>query len=235
MITLRDTFFIVGCVVFVAATAVAVGCASSNGGAMRTDMPFLEMDASPPPRTARTYTGTATRQPARSVVAQGPRAWNAPRTGRTWRYIVMHHSATESGNAAEFDTLHREKGWDELGYHFVIDNGRGGPDGRVEVGSRWTKQKHGAHTGGTPGNEYNEYGIGICLVGNFMRHRPTRAQLKAVTELTEYLAERYDLGQDDIIAHKDAPNQHTECCGRRFYPYVHSQLKRDVGRRLARR
>ena len=37
-----------------------------------------------------------------------------------WTTIVLHHSATPSGNASLFDKFHRGKGWDELGYHFVI-------------------------------------------------------------------------------------------------------------------
>lgn len=227
--TLRDTFFIVGCVVFVAAMALAVGCAR-DGGAMRTDMPFLEMDPSPA-RQPVTAVRPTTYPPAH--VASGRSEWNVPQTSRQWRYIIIHHSATPKGSAEEFDAMHRAKGWDELGYHFVITNGNGGPDGLVQVGPRWRKQKHGAHTGKTPGNEYNENGIGICLVGNFMTHNPTPAQLRSVTELTEYLAERYNISPQNIIAHKDAPNQHTECCGRVFYSYVHSQLKRVA--QLARR
>ncbi|HHT9113865.1 MAG TPA: hypothetical protein ACFYD0_11140, partial [Candidatus Wunengus sp. YC65] len=54
---------------------------------------------------------------------------------RDWRYIVVHHSATSSGNAAEFDKYHRrKKGWENgLGYHFVIGNGNGTPDGKIEI------------------------------------------------------------------------------------------------------
>ena len=54
---------------------------------------------------------------------------------RRWRGITIHHSATHSGNAAQFDRIHKNSnGWDGLGYHFVIDNGRGGRDGAA--GSR---------------------------------------------------------------------------------------------------
>ncbi|MBN1554765.1 MAG: N-acetylmuramoyl-L-alanine amidase [Phycisphaerae bacterium] len=226
---LHETIVFGGCVVFVVLLAILVGCAS-NGGAMTTNMPFLEMDSSP----ARRPAPTPVYRPA-PVVATGESLWDAPRTSRDWRYIVMHHSATTSGNASRFDQLHRQKGWDELGYHFVITNGNGGPDGQVQVGSRWRKQKHGAHTGNTPGNEYNEHGIGICLVGNFMNSNPTAAQLRSVTELTEFLVERNNVSPVNIIAHKDAPNQHTECCGRIFYSYVHGNLKRDVQRHLASR
>ena len=52
-------------------------------------------------------------------------AWASPRNPRPWRYIVIHHSATDAGNAGTFDLQHRRRGWDELGYHFGIDNGQG--------------------------------------------------------------------------------------------------------------
>ena len=65
----------------------------------------------------------------------------------------------------------RDNQWDELGYHFVIGNGTHTGDGQVEVGSRWGKQKHGAHCK-TPDNYYNDHGIGICLVGNFENSNP---------------------------------------------------------------
>lgn len=230
--TLRDAIVLSLCMVFAALLAVAVGCARDYG-AMATDLPFLEMDDVAP---VRTWTPRPTAPlPTAGAGRARHSEWEAPATGREWRYIVLHHSATPSGNAAEFDAMHRNRGWDELGYHFVITNGNGGPDGRVEVGSRWRKQKHGAHTGGTPDNEYNEHGIGICLVGDFTYQLPTPAQLQAVTELTEYLAERYNIPPGNILAHKDAPNQHTECCGRMFYAYLHSQLKQDLQRQLAGR
>lgn len=142
---------------------------------------------------------------------------------RPWKYIVIHHSASASGNSEKFLAMHLAKGWDEMGYHFVITNGAGGPDGAVEIGTRWMKQKWGAHTGKTPGNEYNNFGIGICLVGNFDESNPTPQQLRSLEQLVRFLVKTYDISADNIIAHKDAPNAHTECCGRSLYSYIHSQ------------
>ncbi len=53
-----------------------------------------------------------------------------------WRYIVIHHSATNNGSAKIFDRYHREeKGLaDGLAYHFVIGNGTASKDGLVETG-----------------------------------------------------------------------------------------------------
>ncbi|NLW85304.1 MAG: N-acetylmuramoyl-L-alanine amidase [Planctomycetes bacterium] len=140
---------------------------------------------------------------------------------RPWRYIVVHHSATAGGNAQVFDEFHRlKRGWDELGYHFVITNGNGGPDGLVEVGSRWNVQKWGAHTGGTPDNEYNEYGIGICLVGDFTDSLPSQAQMESLRRLLEYLSARYGIPARNIIGHRDAPGAKTQCPGEAFWRHM---------------
>jgi len=149
---------------------------------------------------------------------------------RPWKYIIIHHSATDSGSAGSFDKMHRAKGWDELGYHFVIDNGNGGPDGRVEVGSRWRTQKWGAHTGGTPDNEYNNYGIGICLVGDFTSHLPTDAQITSLRRLVNYLMQTYDVPPGRVIGHRDAPAAKTDCPGRALYSYMNTNLRGEFAR-----
>ena len=153
---------------------------------------------------------------------------------RLWRYIVVHHSATERGNAASFDRSHRlERGWDELGYHFVIDNGDGGPDGRIEVGSRWKKQKWGAHTGGTPNNEYNNHGIGICLVGDFSNKMPSPSQIASLERLVRYLASKYNVDPANVIGHREAPNASTKCPGGVFLNWVARGLRPKLRTQLA--
>ena len=55
--------------------------------------------------------------------------------------IVIHCSATPEGmdfRAADIDRMHKERGFKEIGYHYVIDI-----DGTVEVGRVTTKA--GAH------------------------------------------------------------------------------------------
>ncbi len=149
---------------------------------------------------------------------------------RRWRFIVIHHSATAGGNADRFDAEHRRRGFDELGYHFVITNGLGGSDGAVEVGSRWTQQKHGAHCAGTPDNEYNEHGIGICLVGDFRSSPPSEAQLLALRDLVTRLLAEHGMTPDDVVCHCDAPNARTECPGGKLHNYVVWQLRPELWR-----
>jgi N-acetylmuramoyl-L-alanine amidase len=132
-----------------------------------------------------------------------------------WRYIVIHHSVTESGDATSLDVIHRRRGFDRgLGYHFVIDNGtdtRG--DGQIEASPRWIKQMDGAHCnmGGM-----NECGIGICLVGDFTNERPTPQQMDSLVLLVNTLRRYYRIPLNHVIRHKDVPGKNTECPGNSF-------------------
>ena len=162
--------------------------------------------------------------------AVGEQDWANITGYRQWKYIVVHHSATPTGSAAEFDVEHRERGWDGLGYHFVIDNGKGGLDGRVEVGERWRVQKWGAHTGKTPGNEYNYHGIGICLVGDFTNHMPSPSQLASLKRLVSYLMAKYDIPAENVVGHCDGPGTSTECPGKLLHPYLHSTFRTEISR-----
>ena len=167
----------------------------------------------------------AHQEAARSL---GHPEWRAKGPQRKWTYIVIHHSASTSGNAKIFDRAHRGRGWDELGYHFVLCNGNGGADGLVQVGSRWRKQKWGAHCGGTPDNEYNNHGIGICLVGTFNDKLPSRKQFAALEELVTYLAAKYDIPARNVIGHRDAPNTATSCPGDALWKYIVGTLRANV-------
>jgi hypothetical protein len=132
-----------------------------------------------------------------------------------WRYIVIHHSATLRGSATTFHKDHLEdRGWDNgLGYHFVIGNGQGSPDGAVEPGPRWLRQQTGAHCS-TTDNRYNEHGIGICLVGNFEVDHPTAAQLDSLERLVRLLCWVCDIPSTDVRVHGDLKS--TLCPGRNF-------------------
>jgi hypothetical protein len=137
---------------------------------------------------------------------------------KKWTTIIIHHSATETGNAAIFDRMHREENhWDGVGYDFVIGNGTDSGDGEVEVTFRWRKQIAGAHCGGTPGNWANEEAVGICLVGNFDYSVPTARQMQSLTELINFLQQRYGISMDCIYGHRNTPGARiTDCPGTRF-------------------
>lgn len=134
---------------------------------------------------------------------------------RQWRYIVIHHSATEIGNAKIFDKGHRKRGfWNGLGYHFVIDNGTSGTrEGQIETGERWYRQLKGAHCNTM---NMNEVGIGICLVGNFDKDPVDRQQLQATAWLVRSLQWRYGIPASRVLRHRDVKRKGTHCPGNLF-------------------
>lgn len=66
---------------------------------------------------------------------------------------VIHHTASHDVSAKEIDRWHKEKGWDGIGYHFVIRS-----NGDIEVGR--SLKKWGAHAKG-----YRNGYVGIVLTG----------------------------------------------------------------------
>ena len=147
-----------------------------------------------------------------------PISWIPSRCEREWTAIVIHHSATDKGDATVIDNWHRENNhWDGIGYDFVIGNGTYSGDGEVEPTYRWRGQLTGAHAGGTPGNWANEEAIGICLIGNFNYTAPTARQMNSLIKLVRFLQQRYHIPKSRIYGHRDVPGGHeTECPGRYF-------------------
>jgi N-acetyl-anhydromuramyl-L-alanine amidase AmpD len=142
-----------------------------------------------------------------------------------WEYVVLHHSATDEGSADNFDRYHREqKNWEHgLAYHFVIGNGNGSGNGEIEVGDRWKKQIHGAHTANM---DLNRISIGICLVGNFEADsEPTDNQIESLISLVAYFSEKYNIPKSRIVRHSQVLQKGTACPGKNF-PY--KQLINEV-------
>ena len=101
--------------------------------------------------------------------------------------LIIHCSATPEGRAVtvqDIDKWHREKGYNGIGYHYVI-----GLNGEVWKGR--DINLIGAHTKG-----YNSNSIGICYVGGVdksMKAKDTRtpAQEVALLNLVKDLKKQY--------------------------------------------
>lgn len=132
-----------------------------------------------------------------------------------WKHLIVHHSATPNGKAANFDAYHRRERHMEngLAYHFLIGNGTDSGDGEIEIGPRWTKQLHGGHVASPA---YNENSLGVCLIGNFEGQRPTRRQLTALIELLGHLKNNLLGGKPKLFLHREVKGEHTLCPGRNF-------------------
>ena len=146
---------------------------------------------------------------------------------RKWKFVVLHHSATESGSVEAIDAVHRRRRdqfgnhWPGIGYHFVIGNGQGMPDGQIAPTFRWQDQLDGAHA---RSRRHNLEGIGVCLVGDFEQTAPTPRQISALGELLEQLVLRYDVEPRRVVRHLDVAA--TRCPGRLFpFEEVRSALE----------
>jgi hypothetical protein len=135
-----------------------------------------------------------------------------------WKYIIVHNSGTRQGNARIFDYYHRyvRRMPNGLAYHFVIGNGTSSGNGQVEIGDRWVRQLNGGHVH----SDYLNYiSIGICLVGDFNRDLPTKAEYEALDELIRYLRRRVgkvDGSYSIVRGHREINPRPTDCPGNRF-------------------
>ncbi|MBF0594764.1 MAG: N-acetylmuramoyl-L-alanine amidase [Candidatus Omnitrophica bacterium] len=133
---------------------------------------------------------------------------------KKWKYIIIHHSATEEDNALSLYALHQRRGWDSTGYDFLIDNGaKGTVAGHVDATPRWIAQKDGAHC---KASGMNTKAIGVCLIGNFSLGEVPEVQLMALVRLVKYLKEYYDIPATNIMGHGQVPEANTECPGKLF-------------------
>lgn len=146
----------------------------------------------------------------------------APVQRGRWKFIIVHNSGTRQGNARAFDYYHRHvrRMKNGLAYHFVIGNGTSSGNGQIEVGNRWHRQINGGHV---HSDYLNNISLGICLVGDFNRDEPTRAQLDACDELIRYLRQRCgraDGREIPVRPHREMnpPQWATDCPGDVF-PY----------------
>lgn len=180
----------------------------------------------PPPRQSfwsRIFGGGSSnrnyRYLSRSVIEAIRRA---PVQRSRWKYIIVHNSGTRQGNARAFDYYHKKvrKMQNGMAYHFVVGNGRSSGNGEIEIGNRWVRQINGGHV---HSDYLNNISLGICLVGDFNRDQPTRAQLEATEELIKYLRERCGRVNGRAIPVKphremNPPRWATDCPGDDF-PY----------------
>lgn len=132
-----------------------------------------------------------------------------------WKYIIIHHSATDIGTALAINRGHKRRGFIEgLGYQFLIDNGTlGKSDGQIEISPRWIKQQDGAHC---KADNMNYRAIGICLVGNISQRRPTQEQIDSLCALVNTLRKYYHIPVKNIIGHGQVRGARTECPGNLF-------------------
>lgn len=124
--------------------------------------------------------------------------------------IFIHCSDSYFGDASAIDAWHKQKGWNGIGYHFVVLNGvrraadLGEPnnpldDGLVEKGRSLTQV--GAHVEG-----HNQDSIGICLIG---KKHFTDMQIAETISLVKKLQAQFTIPVKNVQGHYEVDKKKT--------------------------
>lgn len=108
---------------------------------------------------------------------------------------IIHCSDTISGDMQTIKRYHTNKGWRDIGYHFVIKQ-----DGTVEVGRPLDKM--GAHCRG-----HNRFSIGTCLIGRSVFSEKQFDSLQKLNKTLESIFGKLEvLGHRELNEDKTCPN-----------------------------
>lgn len=125
---------------------------------------------------------------------------------RTIHYLVVHCSATPEGRdhtAKDIDLWHRQRGFNEIGYNYVVRL-----NGTIEGGR--DVDKIPAHV-----TNHNKDSIGICYIGGIdkktLQPKDTRTaeQKEALKKLLTELKALYP--EAEILGHRDFPGVAKAC------------------------
>lgn len=125
------------------------------------------------------------------------------------KYIIVHCSATKPSMDIGVEEIRRwhtqERGWEDIGYHFVVRR-----DGTIENGRDETMI--GAHAPG-----FNQHSIGICLVGGLSEDGKydefnfTDIQMYQLKQLITDLRNKYEKqeGKIEVLGHNEVTTAKT--------------------------
>lgn len=111
--------------------------------------------------------------------------------------IVIHCSATPPDRdvgSADIDIMHKQRGWQGIGYHVVIRR-----TGKIEFGEGLLNQ--GAHAAG-----HNADSVAICMVGGIdkagkVENNFTKDQWESLKDTVEFLKRAYPMAV--VVGHRD--------------------------------
>ncbi len=119
--------------------------------------------------------------------------------------LIVHCSATKPEmdiGAEEIRKWHKDRKWNDIGYHFVIRR-----NGELEKGRDVAIA--GAHAKG-----HNFSSIGICLIGGINEGGKADAnytikQYNSLIQLVDFLRMTFPI--TDVLGHRDLPDVNKEC------------------------
>ena len=139
--------------------------------------------------------------------------------------ITIHHEGwtpfTSTSTAATYDRIEsirqihtRDRGWSDIGYHFVIDR-----QGRIVEGRPLAYQ--GAHV-----SENNPHNLGILVLGNFEKQTPSKKQIEALGRFTRQMMKTHRVPASRVQTHREI--NPTQCPGRHLQAQVELLRRRGT-------
>jgi hypothetical protein len=134
--------------------------------------------------------------------------------GEFWKYGAdpaefVRHMQVWGQNRPTLEKPPRDTYWPDLPYHFLI-----APDGRIFEGRPIEYEPETNTKYPVNGN------IGVEMMGDFEKQRPSPAQLKSCVELSAWLCKQYHIDLDHLRTHMDVAPGQTDCPGKDFYRYM---------------
>lgn len=125
--------------------------------------------------------------------------------------IILHCSATEAGKmytAEDINRWHKQRGFDCIGYHFVIRL-----NGVIESGRALSRV--GAHCIG-----HNKNSIGICYIGGLKLGIPSNTltfqQIDSLRKLLAFCMKSFDIPKENIHLHNEFAKKDCPCFSRLY-------------------
>ena len=139
-----------------------------------------------------------------ATIIVSPLTFSRPLSFRTsTRRIVTHHTAGGDKTVERIHQMHLARGFDGIGYHFLIRR-----DGKIFQGR--PIQAVGQHA-----RRANSDSIAIALTGNFQTSRPTEQQMNSLRLLIRHIRQRHlHWAGLPVVRHSDVGA--TACPGRNF-------------------
>jgi hypothetical protein len=216
------------------ASLLLSGCGSQRSVSRLPSVNFPETPLSKPPVSDSTPSKVAARPapPVRGVTMMPRSAWASRGVANrkdtdpmgSITCLTVHHDGnrvsgmrTQSECARRIEGIRRyhvdQKGWADIGYHYIID-----PMGRVWEGRPTSLQ--GAHVGG----DMNKHNLGVMVMGNFDQQQPTGEQLATLDAFVTQQMRNYRIGLRDLRTHQEW--KPTSCPGRALQAYMNRTRSR---------
>lgn len=136
---------------------------------------------------------------------------------REIKKIIVHCSASEFGNKERIKKWHtvgegntKGRGWSDIGYHYVINNGKIHKGDKVgeHIEDGFIEKGRAGYVAGAHCRGQNKDSIGICLIGNYDF---TDNQYKSLVQLLNGLMEQYNLTINDVYGHYEFDTHGKTC------------------------